>query len=63
MAKETVITSMIENKYSQMTEWLTFTLGDEIYGIEVLSVLEVLPCTEASPVLGALAKDTTIDSG
>ncbi len=35
------------------TQWLTFTLGKETYGIEVLHVQEVFRCPEISPVPGA----------
>ncbi|MBL1276994.1 MAG: purine-binding chemotaxis protein CheW [Ectothiorhodospiraceae bacterium] len=37
------------------TQWLTFTLGKETYGIEVLHVQEVFRCPEISPVPGAPA--------
>jgi len=37
------------------TQWLTFTLGKETYGIKVLHVQEVFRCPEISPVPGAPA--------
>ena len=36
-----------------ITQWVTFHLDDEIYGINVLQVQEVLPMTEIAPVPGA----------
>lgn len=36
-----------------VSQWVTFRLGDEIYGIDVLKVQEVLRITEISPVPGA----------
>jgi purine-binding chemotaxis protein CheW len=36
-----------------VSQWVTFRLGDEIYGIDVLQVQEVLRITEISPVPGA----------
>ena len=36
-----------------VSQWVTFHLGDEIYGIDVLQVQEVLRITEISPVPGA----------
>lgn len=35
------------------TQWVTFKLDDEIYGINVMQVQEVLPMTEIAPVPGA----------
>lgn len=34
-------------------QWLTFTLSNETYGVDVLHVQEVLRCPEISPVPGA----------
>ena len=46
--------SQIEEKASDtVSQWVTFRLGDEIYGIDVLQVQEVLRITEISPVPGA----------
>ena len=36
-----------------VSQWVTFRLADEIYGIDVLQVQEVLRITEISPVPGA----------
>ena len=36
-----------------VSQWVTFRLGDELYGIDVLQVQEVLRITEISPVPGA----------
>lgn len=36
-----------------VTQWVTFHLDDETYGINVLQVQEVLPMTEIAPVPGA----------
>jgi purine-binding chemotaxis protein CheW len=36
-----------------VSQWVTFRLGDETYGIDVLKVQEVLRITEISPVPGA----------
>ncbi|WP_435104301.1 chemotaxis protein CheW [Arhodomonas sp. AD133] len=36
-----------------VTQWVTFTLDDETYGIGVMQVQEVLPLSEIAPVPGA----------
>ncbi|MBA1149563.1 chemotaxis protein CheW [Ectothiorhodospiraceae bacterium WFHF3C12] len=36
-----------------VTQWVTFRLDDETYGINVMQVQEVLPMTEIAPVPGA----------
>jgi len=36
-----------------MTQWGTFRLGDEIYGVNVMQIREVLRYTEITPVPGA----------
>ena len=47
-------TSHLEQKTNDtVSQWVTFRLGDEIYGIDVLKVQEVLRITEISPVPGA----------
>ena len=38
---------------SQFNRWVTFRLADEIYGINVMQVQEVLRMTEIAPVPGA----------
>lgn len=35
------------------SQWVTFQLDDEVYGINVMQVQEVLPMTEIAPVPGA----------
>ncbi|MFO7857874.1 MAG: chemotaxis protein CheW [Ectothiorhodospiraceae bacterium] len=37
----------------ERTQWVTFSLEDEIYGIDVMRVQEVLPLSEIAPVPGA----------
>lgn len=36
-----------------VTQWVTFSLADETYGIDVMRVQEVLPMSEIAPVPGA----------
>jgi purine-binding chemotaxis protein CheW len=42
-----------EQKSDPMMQWVTFRLGDEKYGINVMQVQEVLRITEIAPVPGA----------
>lgn len=42
-----------EAKSETVSQWVTFRLGDELYGIDVLQVQEVLRITDISPVPGA----------
>ena len=44
-----------ENRHeiSETLRWVTFQLGDELYGVNVLQVQEVLKYTEITPVPGA----------
>ena len=48
---------MAEQERKQSTgktgQWVTFSLGDETYGIDVMRVQEVLPLSEIAPVPGA----------
>lgn len=37
----------------EVTQWGTFRLGDEIYGVDVMGIREVLRYTEITPVPGA----------
>lgn len=37
----------------EVSQWVTFTLDDETYGIGVMQVQEVLPMSEIAPVPGA----------
>lgn len=38
---------------NQVTQWGTFRLGEEIYGVNVMQIREVLRYTEITPVPGA----------
>ncbi len=42
-----------QNVDGKVTQWVTFSLGDENYGVDVMRVQEVLPMTEIAPVPGA----------
>ncbi len=42
-----------ENHKDKQSRWVTFTLADEVYGIDVMQIREVLRCPEISPVPGA----------
>ena len=42
-------------EYSGFSQWVTFSLGNEKYGIDVMRVKEVLRVSEISPVPGASA--------
>lgn len=42
-----------EQKSDPLMQWVTFRLGDEKYGINVMQVQEVLRITEIAPVPGA----------
>ncbi len=41
------------NVDDQVLQWVTYRLGDETYGINVMQVQEVLRYTEIAPVPGA----------
>ena len=43
----------MQQKENQFNRWVTFRLADEIYGINVMQVQEVLRMTEIAPVPGA----------
>lgn len=43
----------IENGNDPVVQWVTFRLGDETYGINVMQVQEVLRVSEIAPVPGA----------
>ncbi len=45
--------SEAEQKLDPIMQWVTFRLGDEKYGINVMQVQEVLRITEIAPVPGA----------
>ena len=42
-----------ENRTDTVSRWVTFTLADEVYGIDVMQIREVLRCPEISPVPGS----------
>lgn len=42
-----------EEMNNAMTQWVTFRLGDETYGVNVMQVQEVLRVSEIAPVPGA----------
>lgn len=43
----------VQQRETQFNRWVTFRLADEIYGINVMQVQEVLRMTEIAPVPGA----------
>ena len=45
--------SQQQNQKDQEIQWVTFRLDNEVYGIEVMQVQEVLRVTEITPVPGA----------
>ena len=47
------ITTESENQGDPMLQWVTFQLDEEIYGVNVMQVQEVLRVTEIAPVPGA----------
>lgn len=47
------ITTQSEDQDDPMLQWVTFQLEDEIYGVNVMQVQEVLRITEIAPVPGA----------
>jgi purine-binding chemotaxis protein CheW len=46
-------TNAVSNSDDTMLQWVTFRLGNETYGINVMQVQEVLRYTEIAPVPGA----------
>ena len=42
-----------DNRNDTVSRWVTFTLADEMYGIEVMQIREVLRSPEISPVPGS----------
>lgn len=42
-----------DNEKKDLSQWVTFSLADETYGIKVMQVQEVLKMTEIAPVPGA----------
>ena len=47
------MSAVLQQQESQFNRWVTFRLADEIYGINVMQVQEVLRMTEVAPVPGA----------
>lgn len=43
----------LENAGGEISQWVTFSLDNESYGINVMGVQEVLPMSEIAPVPGA----------
>lgn len=43
----------LEKRAEPVNQWVTFRLGDETYGVNVMQVQEVLRITEIAPVPGA----------
>jgi purine-binding chemotaxis protein CheW len=43
----------LEKRTDPVNQWVTFRLGDETYGVNVMQVQEVLRITEIAPVPGA----------
>ena len=46
-------TSAFNEKNGELLRWVTFKLGNEIYGVNVMQVLEFLRYTDIAPVPGA----------
>ena len=47
------MSAVLQKTETQFNRWVTFRLADEIYGINVMQVQEVLRMTEIAPVPGA----------
>ena len=47
------MSAVLKPQESQFNRWVTFRLAEEIYGINVMQVQEVLRMTEIAPVPGA----------
>ncbi|TPW18472.1 MAG: purine-binding chemotaxis protein CheW [Halothiobacillaceae bacterium] len=45
--------TQVENHDDPILQWVTFQLGSEVYGVNVMQVQEVLRVTEIAPVPGA----------
>ncbi|MDE3271155.1 chemotaxis protein CheW [Pseudoalteromonas sp. SSM20] len=53
MSEERVLSSNAADVNDEVLQWVTFHLGDETYGINVMQVQEVLRYSEIAPVPGA----------
>mgnify|MGYP006271685889 CR=1 FL=1 len=47
------MSAVLKQQENQFNRWVTFRLAEEIYGINVMQVQEVLRVTEVAPVPGA----------
>ena len=47
------MSAIMQERSPQVLRWVTFRLADEIYGINVMQVQEVLRMTDVAPVPGA----------
>ncbi|MCK4951125.1 MAG: chemotaxis protein CheW [Gammaproteobacteria bacterium] len=47
------MSQVVDNKEDEIIQWVTFRLDNEVYGINVMQVQEVLRVTEIAPVPGA----------
>ncbi|WP_372766086.1 chemotaxis protein CheW [Pseudoalteromonas sp.] len=55
MSEERVLSSNSADVNDEVLQWVTFHLGEETYGINVMQVQEVLRYSEIAPVPGAPA--------
>ncbi|MEC8208594.1 MAG: chemotaxis protein CheW, partial [Pseudomonadota bacterium] len=53
MSEERVLSSNATDVNDEVLQWVTFHLGEETYGINVMQVQEVLRYSEIAPVPGA----------
>lgn len=53
MSNDRNLSSKVAANGEQVLQWVTYKLGDETYGINVMQVQEVLRHTEIAPVPGA----------
>lgn len=55
MSTEATTTSQVTEiaRDQDLLQWMTFALGDETYGLDVMGIKEVLRFTEIAPVPGA----------
>lgn len=47
------MTQAVQKESDPVLQWVTFRLGEEVYGVNVMQVQEVLRVTEVAPVPGA----------
>jgi len=55
MSDERSLNNTVTDNNDEVLQWVTFRLGEETYGINVMQVQEVLRHTEIAPVPGAPA--------